>query len=180
MNGFHPGRSGFTLAEVAIALAVTAFCLVAILGLLPVGMRSNQASVEQTVSNGILSAVITDLRAAPIAGAAAQSGTSQQFQIAIPGNTATNGLASGSLAPPLYFTADGQCSADVNGTIGPGPNGTSYSPPLQTRYLLTITFLPNSGSRSATFVNLRVSWPAAAGVANAVGSVQTLVALDRN
>ena len=165
MNLLRPCRSAFTLVEVTLAIAVAAFCLVAILGLLPVGLLSNQASIEQTAANGILSAVITDLRTTPPVSAQVQSGTSQQFQIAIPGNSVTNPLSSGTASPPLYFTGDNQCSTSLT---------------AQSRYLLTITFLPNSGTRSATLVNLQVSWPAAAGLANAAGSVQTMVALDRN
>ena len=37
--------TAFTLIEVTLALGITAFCLLAIFGLLPVGLRSNQAAV---------------------------------------------------------------------------------------------------------------------------------------
>ena len=158
-------RAAFSLVEVTLALGVMAFCLVPLSGLLPLGMQSNKASIAQTTANGILSAVITDLRAAPSANAPLLSATSQQFQIVIPGNSETNALAGGTGSPPRYFTGDGQCSSSMTS---------------QAHYLLSITFLPNSGARTATFVKLQVSWPAAATLANAAGSVQTLVALDRN
>jgi uncharacterized protein (TIGR02598 family) len=48
---------------VTLALGVCSFCLVAILGLLPIGLATNQAAIEQTAANGILSAVAADLRA---------------------------------------------------------------------------------------------------------------------
>lgn len=164
MKFLNPSRlSAFTLVEVTLALGVTAFCLIAIFGLLPVGLKSNQAAIEQTVANGILSSVEADLRSTPPAFPSVQSGTSQRFAIAIPSNPVSNTPTPVS----LYFSADGQ-----------------YKTSLQTdsRYLLTVTFQPNGGSsKTATFVNLKVSWPAAAATAlNAAGSVQTFIALDRN
>src|SRR5205807_2915078 len=55
--------SAVSLAEVAIALGVAAFCLVAVLGMLPVGLKAQQASVQQTVANAIMSQIVDDLRA---------------------------------------------------------------------------------------------------------------------
>lgn len=40
--------AAFSLVEVTLALGVTGFCLIAILGLIPVGISSNQAASEQT------------------------------------------------------------------------------------------------------------------------------------
>jgi uncharacterized protein (TIGR02598 family) len=148
------------MVEVTLALAVTSFCLITLLGLLPIGLRSDQASFEQTAANGILSAVSADLRATP-----SLSGTTPQFKLQIPSNPTTSSTAT------LYFSSYGQ-----------GPVSFTASP----RYLVTVCFVPNGSpptsgtSKAATVVNLQVSWPAAAPLANAAGSVQTLVALDRN
>lgn len=156
---FHAGA--FSLIEVTLALAVTSFCLVAIFGLLPVGLKVNQASIEQTAANGILSAVTADLRATPRAVPPGSSATtSQQFSIVIPANPVSSAPA----PTTLYFTSDGRMSKTLDSNA---------------RYLLTATFQPNGSSgKSATLVNLRVSWPADA--ASATGSVQSFVALDRN
>ena len=40
MNRHHTSKAGFSLIEVVIALGIFAFCIVAIVGLLPVGMNS--------------------------------------------------------------------------------------------------------------------------------------------
>ena len=145
-----------------LGLAVTAFCLLAIFGLLPIGLKNNQASVEQTVANSILSAVAADLRATPPTSLPGQAAVSQQFSISVPANPVT-------AAPPtatLYFTGEGK---------------SSTSPTTDSRYRLTVDFPSNgSSARAATFVNLQVSWPAAAVLSNATGSVQTFIALDRN
>lgn len=161
-----PRAAAFSLVEVTLALGVAAFCLIAIFGLLPVGLKSNQAAMEQTAANGILSAVAADLRATP-----PQSNTSQQFSVSIPANPVTSASASA-----LYFTSKGTFVA------GSAPTNDS-------RYLLTITFLPaGSNANAATLVQLRVTWPATpvdpanptADPVNAAGSAKTFIALDRN
>lgn len=150
--------SAFSLIEVTLALGVAGFCLIAIFGLLPVALNSNQAAIEQTAANAILTAVTSDLRATPATNPPGSTTTSQQYKISIPknGSTATQ--------PPLYFTGDRQKVASA----------------ALARYQVTVTFLSNSGARTATFSTIKVTWPAAATVANAIGSAQTFVALDRN
>lgn len=59
----------FTLVEVSLALGVASFCLLSIVGLLPVGLTSNQASIEQTMAVNISSAIVSDLRTAQPMGA---------------------------------------------------------------------------------------------------------------
>src|SRR5438132_7726536 len=54
---------GFSLVEVVLALGVAAICLIAVMGLLPVAIKVQQASVQQTKANGIISQVASDLRA---------------------------------------------------------------------------------------------------------------------
>ncbi|MDD5349375.1 MAG: hypothetical protein PHQ12_04110 [Chthoniobacteraceae bacterium] len=164
-----PGPAAFSLVEVTFALGVSAFCLIAIFALLPVGLKSNQTAAEQTAANGILSAVAADLRSAPQTVPPGQAAASQQFQIPVPQNPVE-------LSPPsftLYFAGDGTFSADRQ---------------AGSRYQLSAAFLPNTPSgggngqagRAATLVKLRVSWPAGAASCEAAGSVETLLALDRN
>jgi len=157
-------NAAFTLVEVAVAMAITSFCLIALLGLLPIGLKSSQASIEQTAANGILSELIADLRATPPTVPPGAAATSQQFSIPIPASPFI--AATPPATTMLYFTSDGQFSTSLT---------------AQSDYLVTITFLTNGpNAKTATFVELQVSWPAAATLANAAGSVQTFVALDRN
>lgn len=149
-------RSAFSLVEVTLALGVAAFCLLSVFGLLPIGLNSNHAAAGQTAANGILSAVMADLRATP-AGSSSGAATSQHFSINIPAANQTG-------TTTLYFSSDGQC-------VAPSES--------RSRYLLTISFLANgSSSKSATLANLKVSWPAKA--KTPFGSAQTFVAIDRN
>jgi len=153
--------AAFSLVEVTLALGVAAFCLVAVFGLLPVGLNSNHASIEQTVANGILSAAVADLRATPPTTPPGQTVTSKQFSIPIPANP----VAGSPAVTTLYINGDGQTN-EVS----------------QSRYRLTVAFLPNSSSKTATLASLKVSWPATAdpSINTAVGSAQVFVALDRN
>ena len=156
-------RSGFSLVEVTLALGVAAFCLVVVFGLIPVGMKSNQAAVEQTAASGILSAVIADLRATPATLPQGQQTASQQFAITIPANP-----VAATQTATLYFNESGEYSQ----TLG-----------ADSRYRLTVTFPPNgTNAKTATFVNLKVSWPAAADASQPqpAGSTQIFAALDRN
>jgi uncharacterized protein (TIGR02598 family) len=84
-------NAGFSLIEVTLALGVAAFCLIAVFGLIPVGVQTNRNATSQTAATNIIAAVVADLRATPIANS-----TSSQFGITF-GTTAT-----------LYFDSAGQ------------------------------------------------------------------------
>jgi uncharacterized protein (TIGR02598 family) len=81
----------FSLVEVTLAIGIAAFCLIAIFGLMPVGVQTNRNATSQTAATNIIAAVVSDLRATPKA-----STTSSQFGITFGTNTA------------LYFDGSGQ------------------------------------------------------------------------
>lgn len=68
-------EQGFSLAELAAAIGIAGFCLISILGLLPIGLQSSKNSSEQTAVAGVATLVAADLR-----NAASVSGTSVVFQ----------------------------------------------------------------------------------------------------
>lgn len=88
--------SAFSLVELTLALGIAAFCLIAVLGLMPVGVQTNRNATSQTVATNIMAAVIADLRATPKA-----NNTSSQFAITFGTNTT------------LYFTGSGQFSISL-------------------------------------------------------------------
>jgi type II secretory pathway pseudopilin PulG len=55
--------AAFSLVEITLALGVAAFALLAILGLLTVGLKTQKASVQQTTANSIISQIVGKLRA---------------------------------------------------------------------------------------------------------------------
>ena len=83
--------TGFSLVEVTLALGVGAFCLIAVFGLLPVGVQTNQRATSQSAAASIMANVVADLRATPKANP-----TSSQFAITF------------GTAKTLYFDGAGQ------------------------------------------------------------------------
>ena len=154
--------SAFSLVEITLALGIAAFCLIAVFGLMPVGMQTNRNAKSQTRATNLMAAVIADLRATPRTRT-----TSLQFCIPLSGTP-----------PPLYFDSEGRCSSNLSGV--PNPCGlANWSPPLQTRYQVNITF-PSAGSlTNAKFAHVKITWPAAATPANASGKVEMFAAFDR-
>ena len=152
-------RNAFSLVEVTLALGVAAFSLLAIFSLLPVGLQTNQRSIEQTASVDILSAVAADLRATPVTTPRGNATTSMQFGISIP--------AAGDTGMTTLF---------FNGT-----DQFANSQQPDSRYRVTIRFVSSSGgSKTATLADLRVTWPAGASITNAQGIAEMFAALDRN
>ncbi|MEO7934115.1 MAG: hypothetical protein ABIT76_13255 [Chthoniobacterales bacterium] len=159
---FFQRTSAFSLVEVAVAVGIAGFCLMAIFGLLPVALKSNQSAVEQTSANAIIATVVSDLRATPPTSPPGTAATSSLYSISIP---ASNSPAT----QTLYFDSDRKQVASAN--LG--------------RYRTTLNFLAapaGSGVRSATGINIKVSWPPAIdpSTGNPNGFVQAFAALDRN
>jgi uncharacterized protein (TIGR02598 family) len=108
--------AAFSLVEVTLALGVAAFGLIAVFGLLPVGVQTNQRATSQTAAASIVANVIADLRATPNPP---RINTSVQYQIRL-----------GS-AKTLYFDGAGQFATSL------GPSS---------RYQLNVTFPWTSGN----------------------------------
>jgi uncharacterized protein (TIGR02598 family) len=95
---FCNSRTGaFSLVEVTLALGVAAFCLIAVFGLLPVGVQTNRNAASQTAGTNIIAAVVADLRTTPTTNP-----ISSQFGITF-GTDAT-----------LYFDSAGQFSTSLD------------------------------------------------------------------
>src|SRR5207248_10414692 len=54
----------FSLVEVTLAIGVAAFCLLAVFGLVPIGVQTNRNATSQTAAANIMAAVIADVRTA--------------------------------------------------------------------------------------------------------------------
>jgi len=149
----HPDFSGgFSLLEVTIALGIAAFCLITLLGLLPLGMQTNQSAISQTAAASVLSSVVADLRATPKANP-----TSPQYDIMF----GTEKL--------LYVDDQGRAVTPTDPNAAP-------------RYRIMITFPASpEGLFAPTFVSLRITWPALAdsAITPPAGFVEAFAAFDR-
>jgi uncharacterized protein (TIGR02598 family) len=157
-----PATTAFSLVEVTLALGIAAFCLIAVFGLMPVGVQTNRNATSQTRATNIMGAVIADLRATPTA-----NNVSSQFAITF------------GTAKTLYFDSEGEASCDLAGSQK-ADCVSAWSPPIQTRYRLTVTF-PTSPT-GLSYADLRVTWPAPADPANTTpsGTAEVFAAFDRN
>lgn len=90
--------AAFSLVEVTLALGIAALCLIAVFGLIPVGVLTNRIATSQTAATNIMAAVVADLRGTPKANT-----TSTQF-----------GITFGTNPPPLYFDASGQFTTSLS------------------------------------------------------------------
>jgi uncharacterized protein (TIGR02598 family) len=64
----HSRFHAFSLVEVTLAIGIAVFCLLAIFALLPVGLNTNQTSVQQTIAAGLAASVVADISAASKGG----------------------------------------------------------------------------------------------------------------
>jgi uncharacterized protein (TIGR02598 family) len=171
MRRSFPFRSGFSLVEVTLALGIAAFCLIAVFGLMPVGVQTNRNATSQTAATNIIAAVVADIRATPTGTA-----TSAQFGINIPTdpttgvNTTCQRCAGcwNAQTQVLYFDSAGQVATATTG-----------------RYRLTFTHVQNTtatATAGAILADLTVTWPAQTDpcAANASGSAEMFAAFDRN
>lgn len=174
MKRTHHPLSAFSLVEVTLALGVAAFSLVAIFGLLPIALNSNQSAIEQTAAASLTMTVVADLRAVP-SGATT---TSPKFGFSIP----TSGAAA-STPQTIYLRQDGSPTAGK--TTGDAPvAGESH-------YRVTLGFIspPNINQKkqmTATMVRILVTWPSMADPdptkwpARFAGSYETVTVLGQN
>jgi hypothetical protein len=150
--------------EVALALGIAVFCLATMIALIPVGLKSDQASVEQSIASGFVRSIVADLRAASTNAISPVYGISLE----------SAGLQT------LFITPSGNAT-----TVGSPLNGSN--PASMPKYRASVFVSPPvGGTLQATMVRVQLTWPAAAdpdpstipGKFN--GSVDILTAIDRN
>ena len=149
--------ASFSLVELTLALGVAAFCLIAVFGLVPVGVQSNRNATSQTAATNILSSVASDIRGSRPGGS-----QSAKYQINRgKGNPTT------------------KCFDDQGGwTTVSGI--TEVACPANYRYRLFVKIGSTFGGGSAlypAYAYLKVTWPAAASpTVKPSGSVETVAA----
>jgi len=161
--------SGFSLAEVVLALGVAALAFIAVLGMMPVGLKIQQSSVQQTTANEIISEIADELRAA----IRLPPGLAAQLNDLDPQDKKTKTLNSHwqLVATPdtLYYTNEGEWTGGVS----------PASAPVNTTFKATITYLAPP-TATTSIAKITVSWPAAqSDLTKVAGSVEMFVAVNR-
>jgi uncharacterized protein (TIGR02598 family) len=154
--------AAFSLVEVTFALGLAAFCLITLLGLLAVGLKTQQASVQQTTANTICSQIVADLSAAQRLPPGQQS---KQFNL--------HGRWAEQRTPDvLYFTKDGTFI----------PNSTNQeTAPADSVFRATITYL-QPPVETTSLADITVSWPPQVNPSTGgvpAGKVETFAAINR-
>ena len=163
--------SAFSLVELTLAIGIAAFCLITVIGLIPVGVQTNRNATSQTTATNIMAAVVTDLRST-----SKNKFGSTRFGIIIPSNHNSGADPTcqrcagcwNSQTQTKYFDSSGKVVAAA-----------------AAQYRLTLTLVQNptaTASTGAIFYDIRTTWPAQADPCAIApsGSVEMLAAFDRN
>lgn len=149
--------AGFSLVEVAMALGIVSFALLSLVALLPVGIKTNQISSEETRAAFILSTLEADLRNThPLANA---RGTSRLFGLILPyamDATGTRVTLNTTVAPNTLSSVYSTGLNEDHTTV-------SYASTLpRPRYQASViyTTIPAIGSGAPLHARLIVNWPA--------------------
>lgn len=144
--------TGFSLVEVTIALAIVAFGMVVLMGLLPTGLNMVKESSDESAASNILSAVSADIRNIP----------------------------AGSNNTPIYNIPVWSSTQVTSGTARVDSNGSSAMNTIPPHYAVVWKVIPKSSTdayANPVYVSVRVSWPADAPQPS--GSVETIVSLAK-
>jgi type II secretory pathway pseudopilin PulG len=146
------GSQGFSLVEVVLALGIVTFVIVALIGLLPVGLRQASDSEKETRAVNILGAIAADRASSP---AASNSTVYQIPALTLPGNGA---------------------SSNSFGVKETGEYvGSDFS---EAHYRISYVLRPPStGNLDPWRIFFRVAWPA--GETNAPSTVETIISLTQ-
>ncbi len=112
-------NASFSLVEVTLALGIAAFCLIAVFGIMPIGVQTNRNAASQTAATNIISAVVADLRATP-----KTSTTSSQFAIQFGQSKDLYFNGTGGFVPD---TPDANSRYHLNITFPSSPTGLPYA-----------------------------------------------------
>jgi Tfp pilus assembly protein PilV len=160
------GSAAFSLVEVTLALGVAAVCLIAVLGLLPTSLKTQQTSIQQTTANAIMTQILGDLRA-DVRLPPGQVSKEQDSGFGLHGHWLL-------VREPdtLFFTSAGTWT----GTLGQGDPDAPADAVFRAK--ITYLFPPNASTSCAKIV---VSWPAQVKLTTGTpaGEVETFVAVNR-
>jgi len=139
-------KHAFSLVEVVLAIGIMAFGLIVIIGLLPMGLKSNRDSAEESQAVNIMQAVIADR---------------QSTDYSLPSAIYAIPAISGSMA---ISSTTNVCFISESGSVY--ASGTQV--PQDARYRVNYTLYSGTGVLSSgsyppvidAYMNIRVSWPA--------------------
>lgn len=155
--------SGFTLIEIALAMAIFSFALVSMLGLLSVGLKNSRKASIQIAAANILSAIAADIQSGDISNVSNGNYEFATRKLKIKASVSTTEVKSIS---PQTLTVDEACTL-VNDL---GNTGL-----LKTFKVNLSATAPNSGLAA---IKVQIRWPAnIPDTKQPEGSLDSLVAI---
>jgi len=131
----------FSLIEVVISMGILSFCMVLLLGLLPVGIKTNELTSEETKALNLMTAIVSDLKYTPV-------GESQSSIFKLP-------------APPFAPDVTRAETNSVYFNEGWKPHiGTSPQPDSRFHVSWWYHRLPSPETGEPVEGIIRISWPA--------------------
>jgi uncharacterized protein (TIGR02598 family) len=129
----HTSKAGFSLIEVGIALGICAFCIVAIVGLLPVGMNSVRSVSNENNAIHIASSIEGIWQVAP---------TNSKITITnlITNLLVTNVAPSSVYSTNYYFNEFGEQVDSVGASVNMTYTVTNNAAPYTNAYTVNMTF----------------------------------------
>jgi len=164
MNGFRIFRRpdlGFSLVEVVIALGIVSFAVLAIVGMMPMALKSAQESMRETDSTLIAQRIFSELRTGSGANRTITKDASTNTQtLILTAHNSTNNF--------LGFKENGE----VNGFTTSGAQNANLD------YYAQISVFTNTGVSNLSRIQIDITAPAAAPpTARTTNSFTTLIGL---
>jgi len=143
-------RPGFSLVEVVLAIGVMVFVIFTLLALLPLGLKSNQISAEETRAINILSVMEADLRNThPLAN----GGRSALYVLPLPYAFSGGG--------EIFNTGLQLGTVTGNTVLLDGREQPASSPASRARFQATVIYCvrPSTNALGTMQARLIVNWP---------------------
>jgi len=155
----------FSLVEVTLAIGVTAFCLLAVIGLLAAGLQTQQASIQQTTAAQTLSIFAGTLRASVRYPPGLMDKLDCQSR-----NINSHWCGVGR-PDTIYFTNEGFQTGGL----------TPSTIPSDAVFRLTMTYLLPP-TQTTALASIAVTWPAQVDPSTGIpaGTVRTFIAVNRS
>jgi len=150
--------AGFTLVEIVLAIGITGFALVAILGMFPVALKAAELSKRETRATLIAQNVMADLKTGSFTDTAIWTGESlTETNRRIPLNLGNAGA---------YFAAFNADGASLGITNLAGSQYTNGLPVPDAVFMTRVAVSTNAASTNLAHVLVEVSAPASGPLTN--------------
>jgi uncharacterized protein (TIGR02598 family) len=158
----HRGAGGFTLVEIALAMAIFSFALVSMLGLLSVGLKNSRKASIQIAAANVLSTIAADLQSSQISNVSNGEYTATSQKLKIKALVMANGATQITYPAPLIV--DEAC--------------TPVNPSDSQGLVKTFRVILSAAEPSVRAVRVQIQWPSTTPEsAQPEGSLNSLVAL---